>query len=132
MASPKNTQKSAPQGAPGKASQTPVPKKKKKRSSEDMHRTVQEQVQALPYAIAHYEKEGKRGKVFLLKYLSGPILKLVNRMMTRTRYKGPEGAKLKQSEQMKRHLEQRRKAMEYMQGQVAAQQKKAQKRNKAR
>ena len=33
---------------------------------------------------------------------------------------------------MKRHLEQRRKAMEYMQGQMAAQQKKAQKRNKAR
>ena len=33
---------------------------------------------------------------------------------------------------MKRHLEQRRKAMEFMQGEMQRQQKKAQKRNKAR
>jgi hypothetical protein len=126
------TQKQPPKDSRKPAPQTPPAKKKKKRSSEDMHRTVQEQVQALPYAIAHYENEGKRGKVFLLKYLSGPILKLVNRMMSRSRYKGPEGAKLKQSEQMKRHLEQRRKAMEYVQGEMAKAQKKAMKRGKTR
>jgi hypothetical protein len=107
-------------------------KKKKKRSTAEMHRQVQDSVQALPYAIAQMEKEGKRGRAFVLRYISGPILKGLNRLMGKTRYKGPEGVKLKQSEQMKRHLEQRSRAMEYMQGELAKQQKRAQKRTKPR
>jgi hypothetical protein len=101
-------------------------KKKKKKSAAEMHRQMQENVQALPYAVAHFEKEGKRGRAFILKYVSGPIMKLVERMFARQRYKGPEGAKLKTSEQMKRHLEQRQKAMDYMQGEL----RKAQKRQR--
>lgn len=101
---------------------------KKKRSTADMHRQIQDTVQALPFAIAQMEREGKRGKVFLLKYISGPIFRLLNRMLGRTRYRGVEGQKLKQSEQMKRHLEQRQKAMQYMQGEMAKAQRRAQKR----
>ncbi|HEX5723904.1 MAG TPA: hypothetical protein VFX98_00485 [Longimicrobiaceae bacterium] len=127
MATPKNAKSTGKSTPP-----PPPPRKKKKRSMEEMHRTVQEQVQALPYAVDHFEKEGKRGKAFMIKYVSGPILKLVNRVMSRTRYKGAEGAKLKQSEQMKRHLEQRRKAMEYVQGELRKAQKKAAKRTKPR
>jgi hypothetical protein len=103
-------------------------KKKKKRSAAEMHRSIQDNVQALPYAISHFEKEGKRGRAFILKYVSGPIMKLMNRLMNRSRYGGTEGAKLKQSEQMKRHLEQRQKAVEFMQAQLQQAQKRQQKR----
>ncbi len=103
-------------------------KKKKKRDPAVMHRQLQEQVEALPYAIAQLEKEGKWGKKFMLKYVSGPIVRIMNRFMTRQRYKGPEGQKLKQKELMQRHMEQRRKAMEYVQGEMLKQQRRAQKR----
>src|SRR5687767_14394844 len=86
-------------------------KKKKKRSAAEMHRTVQDQVQALPFAVSHLEKEGKRTQAFIVKYLTGPVLRFINKLMNRSRYKGPEGQKRKQSEQMKRHLEQRQKAV---------------------
>ncbi|HEX2203439.1 MAG TPA: hypothetical protein VHG91_09090 [Longimicrobium sp.] len=102
--------------------------KKNKLTVAERHRQIQDSVQALPYAITQMEKEGKRGKAFILKYFSAPILRLLNKVMDRQRYKGPEGAKLKQSEKMARHLEQRRKAMEYMQGEMRKQQQKAQKR----
>lgn len=101
---------------------------KKKRTPEEMHRTLQDQVQALPFAIAQAEKEGKKGRVFILKYLSGPFVRFMNRFMSKQRYKGPEGGKLKQSEQMKRHLEQRQKAMEYYQNEMKRAQQKQSKR----
>ena len=103
-------------------------KKKKKRSAAEMHRTVQDQVQALPFAVQHLEKEGKRTQAFIVRYLTGPVLRFINKLMNRTRYKGTEGARLKQSEQMKRHLEQRQKATEYMQGELRKMQKRQQKR----
>jgi hypothetical protein len=107
--------------------------KKKKKSPEQMHRDLQDNVQALPLAIAQLERDGKRGKVFLLKYIQGPIWRFMKRMMDRQRYKGDEGAKLKQSEQMKRHLEQRQKAIEFMQGQLKqAQQRQAKRQGKRR
>ena len=87
--------------------------KKKKPTPEEMHRNLQESVHAIPYAVAQMEKEGKRGQAFLLKYIRGPIMRFMFRMSNKQRYKGPEGSKLKQSDQMKRHLEQRQKAMEY-------------------
>lgn len=100
-------------------------KKKKKRTAAEMHRTVQDQVQALPFAVSHLEKKGKRTQAFIVKYITGPVLRLINRLMSKTRYKGPEGQKRKQSEQMKRHLEHRQKAVDYMQGEI----RKAQKRH---
>ena len=103
-------------------------KKKKKRSAAEMHRTVQDNLQALPFAVQQMEKEGKKGRAFIVKYITGPVLRVVNSLMNRSRYKGPEGAKLKQSEQMKRHLEQRQKAMEFMQGEMRKMQKRQQKR----
>jgi hypothetical protein len=103
-------------------------KKKKKRTAAEMHRTVQDQVQALPYAVSHLQKEGKRTQAFIVKYLTGPVLRFINKIMNRTRYKGAEGQKLKQSEQMKRHLQQRQQAVEYMQGELRKQQKRAAKR----
>jgi hypothetical protein len=102
--------------------------KKQKRSPEEMHRNLQDQVQGLPYAIALAEKEGKKGRLFMLKYVSGPIVRFMNRMMNRQRYKGPEGSKLKQSEQMKRHLDQRQKAMEYYQNELKRTQQRQSKR----
>jgi hypothetical protein len=93
-----------------------------------MHRTVQDQVQALPFAVSHLEKEGKKTQAFIVKYITGPVLRLINRLMNRTRYKGTEGAKLKQSEQMKRHLEHRAKAVEFMQTELRKAQKRQTKR----
>ncbi len=102
--------------------------KKKKLSPEETHRKLHETVEALPYMIAQLEKEGKRGQVFMLKYVRGPIMRFMHRMSSKQRYKGPEGAKLKQSDQMKRHLEQRQKAMEYYQGEMKRQQQRQSKR----
>jgi hypothetical protein len=106
--------------------------KKKKLSPEERHRQLQDQVAALPYALADLEARGEKRKAFLTRYLAAPIIRLMKRLMDRQRYTGPEGQKLKQGEQMKRHLEQRRKAMEYMQGEQARQQKRASKRNRTR
>lgn len=106
--------------------------KKPKISPEEKHRQLQDQVQALPYVIADFEAKGQKRKAFMVRYVAGPIIRMMKRLMDRQRYKGTEGQKLKQAEQMKRHLEMRRKQVEFMQGEMARQQKKAQKRNKAR
>jgi hypothetical protein len=106
--------------------------KKPRISPEERHRQLQDQVQALPYVIADFEAKGQKRKAFMVKYVAGPVIRLMKRLMDRQRYKGTEGQKLKQAEQMKRHLEMRRKQVEFMQGEMARQQKKAQKRNKAR
>ncbi|HYJ81123.1 MAG TPA: hypothetical protein VEW03_16030 [Longimicrobiaceae bacterium] len=103
-------------------------KKKKKRSTAQMHRQIQDNVEQLPYAVTMMQQQGKPFRAFILKYISGPILRLIKRVLDRQRYHGPEGAKLKQSERMKRHLEQRTKAMEYMQGELRKAQQKQQKR----
>jgi hypothetical protein len=99
-------------------------KKKKRRTAAEMHRAVQDNVQALPYAVTHLQKEGKRTQAFIVRWITGPVLRLINRLMNRTRYKGPEGQKLKQSEHMKRHLEMRQKAVDHMQGEIRRMQKK--------
>jgi len=106
--------------------------KKKKQTPEERHRQLQDQVQALPYALADLEAKGERWKAFSVKYLAGPVLRLMKKMMDRQRYAGKEGAKLKQSEQMKRHLEQRSKAMQYVQGEMRKQQKSARAKGKPR
>lgn len=107
--------------------------KKKKTSPEQMHRNLQDSVQALPYAVAQLEKEGKRGQAFMLRYIRGPITRFMKRMMDRQRYKGEEGVRLKQAEQMKRHLEQRQKAIDFMQTQLKqAQQRQAKRQGKRR
>lgn len=93
-------------------------KKKSKRSAESMHRQVQDSVQFLPYAIEQHRKEGKRFRAFLIQYISGPMLRLVNRILNSSRYRGTKGQKLKQTEQMRRHLDQRRAAMKHVQGQL--------------
>jgi hypothetical protein len=97
--------------------------KKKKQTPEERHRQLQDQVQALPYALADLEAKGQRWKAFSVRYLAGPVLRLMKKLMDRQRYGGKEGAKLKQSEQMKRHLEQRAKAMQYVQGEMRKAQK---------
>lgn len=102
-------------------------KKKKKRDPAQMHRQVQDSIQALPFAIADHEKNGRKGKALLLRYVGTPILKVMNKFFNRSRYKGTEGAKLKQTEQLKRHLEQRQQAMKYVQGEMLKAQKSARK-----
>ena len=105
--------------------------KKKKPSLEERHRQLQDSVEALPLYIEQLKAQpGFRPRVqaFMLRYVSGPITRFMKRTMDKQRYGGTEGAKLKQKEQMKRHLEQRQKAMEYFQGELARQQKRAQKR----
>ncbi len=93
-------------------------RKKQKRSAETMHRQVQDSLQALPYAIDQHKNEGKRIRAFVLRYFSGPVLRLVNRAFNARRYRGVEGQKLKQTEQMRRHLEQRRAAMKHYQSHI--------------
>lgn len=106
--------------------------KKPKLTPEQRHRQLQEQVEALPIAVDQMRSQGKWFRAFMVRYFAGPMLRLMKRTMDRQRYSGKTGQKVKQSEQMKRHLEQRRKAMEYMQGEMLRQQKKAAKRTKAR
>lgn len=106
--------------------------KKPKKSPEERHRELQDQVQALPYVIADFESKGQKRKAFMVKYFAAPVIRLMKRLMDRQRYSGTEGQALKQKEQMKRHLEMRRKQVEFMQNEMARQQKKAQKRNKTR
>jgi hypothetical protein len=106
--------------------------KKKKLSLEEKHRMLQDQAEAIPFVIDDYKGKGKWFRAFVVRYLAGPLLRFQKRLLDKQRYTGASGQKLKQAEQMKRHLEQRRKAMEFMQGEMQRQQKKAQKRNKAR
>jgi hypothetical protein len=97
--------------------------KKKKRSQEQMHRQVQDSLQALPYAIDQFEKQGKKGRAFMLRYFTGPMLKLMNKALDARRYRGEEGEKLRQSEKMKRHLEQKRAAIKHIQTTMQKQQR---------
>ncbi|MEX2572324.1 MAG: hypothetical protein WD737_13580 [Gemmatimonadota bacterium] len=99
-------------------------KKKKKKSAGSMHRQVQDSVQALPYAIEQQKKEGKRVRAFILRYFSGPMLRGVERIMSATRYRGEKGQKLRQTEQMRRHLDQKQAAMRHMQNEMQNLQKK--------
>jgi hypothetical protein len=105
---------------------------KKKLSPEERHRQLQDQVEFLPIHVDQLRTQGKWFRAGVVRWMAGPVIRMMKRLMDKQRYGGPQGTKLKQSEQMKRHLEQRRKAMEYMQGEMQRQQKKAQKRNKAR
>lgn len=89
--------------------------KKKKRSAGEMHRQIQDSLQALPYAITDHEKHGRRGKAVLLRYVGGPVLRLMNRILNGQRYRGEEGVKRKQTEQMRRHLQQREQAIRHVQ-----------------
>jgi hypothetical protein len=99
-------------------------KKKAKKSSEAMHRQVQDSVQALPYVIDQQKKEGKWFRAWVLRYLSGPILRTVNRMLSARRYRGTSGQKLKQTEQMRRLLPLKRAAIMHVQDQIQTAQKK--------
>jgi hypothetical protein len=99
-------------------------KKKSKRSAESMHRQIQDSVQYLPHLIEQHRKEGKRVRVFALRFFTGPLLRLFNRALNAKRYRGPTGQKLKQTEQMRRHIEQRQAAYKHMQGQLDAVRKK--------
>ena len=107
-------------------------RKKLKKPLDQQHRELQDQVQAIPYVIEDYKAKGKWFRAFMVRFVAGPMLRFQKRLLDRQRYSGTQGQKLKQAEQMKRHLEQRRKAMEFMQGEIQRQQKKAQKRTKPR
>ena len=97
--------------------------KKNKRSAADMHRQVQDSLQALPHYLADLEKKGEKRKLFMTRYLGAPLLRLMNGVLNRTRYKGTEGQKLKQAEQLRRHMEQRKQALKYVQGEMQKAQK---------
>ena len=98
-------------------------KKKKKKSSAELHRQVKDSLQALPYVVEQQRKQGHPVKAFMLRYFSGPVLKLINKTLNARRYRGEEGAKLKQTDQMKRHLDQRKAAMKQLQSHIQEQQK---------
>jgi hypothetical protein len=107
-------------------------RKKLKKPLDQQHRELMDQVEAIPFVIDDHKRNGRWFKASVVRFLVAPMIRWQKRALDKQRYGGTQGQKLKQAEQMKRHLEQRRKAMDYMQGQIAAQQKKAQKRNKAR
>jgi hypothetical protein len=89
--------------------------KKKKRSAEQMLKQVQDSLQVMPYYIEQQRNEGKWFRAFMLRYISAPVLRLMNRALGSRRYKGPEGAKLKQTDQMRRHLQQKNAARKQLQ-----------------
>ena len=98
-------------------------KKKKRLSAEKIHRQLQDQVQALPHFIDQQKKEGKWFRAFMLRYVSGPMWRLLNRFLNARRYRGEAGQKLKQTEQMRRHLDHRKAAVKHMHDQMQAAQK---------
>jgi len=98
-------------------------KKKKKQSSADLHRQVKDSLQALPYVVDQQKKQGHTVKAFMLRYVSGPMLRLINKTLNAKRYRGVEGEKLRQTDQMKRHLEQRKMAMKQFQTHIQQEQK---------
>jgi len=99
-------------------------KKKKKRSAAELHRNVKDSLLALPVVIDQQRKEGKRVRAFMLRFVTGPVLRVMNRALDASRYRGKEGEKVRQTEQMRRHLEHRRAALKHVQGQLQQQQKK--------
>lgn len=98
-------------------------KKKKKRSMQQVHRQVQDAVQALPYAVEEHRKQGRTFKAAVLRYVSAPMLRGMNKLLNAGRYRGTEGEKTRQSEQMRRHLDQKRQAMQHVQSQMKEMQK---------
>jgi hypothetical protein len=98
-------------------------KKKKKRSSAELHRNVKDSLLALPFAIDEQKKQGKPVRAFMLRYLTGPVLRVMNKALDASRYRGKEGEKTKQTEQMRRHLEHRKAAIKHVQGQLQQQQR---------
>ena len=98
-------------------------KKKKKQSSAELHRQVKDSLQALPYVVEQQKQQGHPVKAFMLRYFSAPMLRLMNRFLDRKRYRGPEGEKLRQTDQMKRHLDQRKQAMKHLQSHIQQEQK---------
>jgi hypothetical protein len=107
-------------------------KKKTKLTPEQRHRQLQDSVESMPIAIDQLRSQGKWFRAFMVRAFAAPMTRLMKRMMDRQRYGGKSGQKLKQAEQMKRQLDRQRQAMAYMQGEMLKQQKKAQKRSKAR
>ena len=97
--------------------------KKKKQSASELHRQVKDSLQALPYVVEQQKKEGHPVKAFMLRYFSAPMLRVMNGFLDRRRYKGVEGEKLRQTDQMKRHLEQRKMAMKKFQTHIQQEQK---------
>jgi hypothetical protein len=89
--------------------------KKKKRSTAEMLKQVQDSLQVMPYYIEQQRAEGKWFKAFMLRYISSPMLRLMNRALGSRRYKGTEGAKLKQTDYMRRHLQQKNQARQQIQ-----------------
>jgi hypothetical protein len=89
--------------------------KKKKRSAQEMHRQVQDSLLVLPKYIEQQQKEGKSVRAFMLRYVTGPMLRLMNRALSARRYRGQEGEKLKQTEKMRRHLQHRDAAIKHVQ-----------------
>lgn len=99
-------------------------KKKKKRSSAELHRNVKDSLMALPFVVDDQRKKGNKVKAFMLRFVSAPVLRLMNKALDASRYRGKEGEKVRQTEQMRRHLEHRKAAMKHVQGQMQQQQKK--------
>jgi hypothetical protein len=98
-------------------------KKKKKRSSAELHRNVKDSLLALPFVVDEQKKKGKTVKAFMLRYVTAPVLRLMNKALDASRYRGQEGEKTRQTEQMRRHLEHRKAAIKHVQGQMQQQQK---------
>ena len=106
-----------------KAGEKKAAPKKKKRTSAQLHRQVQDSLQALPSVVEQQKKEGHPVRAFFIRYLSAPVLKVMNTALNAKRYRGTEGEKLKQTDQMKRHLEQKAAALKHVQTQIQAQQR---------
>lgn len=112
--------KKASSKAPEKRSAKP---KKKKRTSAALHRQVQDSLQALPYVIDQQKQQGHPVRAFMVRFLSGPVLKVMNLALNAKRYRGTEGEKVRQTEQMRRHLDQKGAALKHVQSQLQAQQR---------
>jgi hypothetical protein len=97
--------------------------KKKKQSSAELHRQVKDSLQALPFVVDQQQKQGHPVKAFMLRFVSGPILRVMNKALDAKRYRGKEGEKLRQTDQMKRHLDQRTAAIKKFQSHIQQEQK---------
>jgi hypothetical protein len=90
-------------------------KRKKKASGETMLRQVQDSLQVMPYYIDQQRAEGRWFKAFMLRYVSTPVLRVMNRALGARRYKGEQGVKRRQTDMMRRHLQQKQAARKQIQ-----------------
>ena len=89
----------------------------------NFRKVIEDSLQALSYVIDQQKQQGHPVRAFVIRYLSGPVLKVMNKALNAKRYRGKEGEKMRQTDRMRRHLDQKGAALKHVQEQIQTQQR---------